>query len=152
MTLINELTALLAGGKSAWRSELEKHWSTLEELYAVALYRGESLDTLRVDRNPEIRTAISELGRLIDKITPIAGMEFDSVITDRRPSGFEVRLENGVLGFLENTSNQRWVEGHDLEVGDSVTVVVVDAGRIPVGVSALTLDLERASEVREEWA
>jgi len=151
--LIDELESLLRSvkGESAWRPEIYEHWFLLEELYAVALHEGESLDTLRVDRNPDIRAAISEISRLIDEITPIAGMESDSILTDRRPSGFEVRMENGQLGFLDNTRNQRWVDGHDLEVGDSVAVVVVDAGRIPLSVSSLILDLEHAREVREEW-
>ncbi|MGF6883087.1 hypothetical protein ABIA39_002028 [Nocardia sp. GAS34] len=150
--LIEELESLLASvqGKSAWRSELDKQCGTLEELYAVALDRGESLDTLRVDRNPTIRTAISVISRLIDQITPIAGIESNSIVTDRILSGFEVRMENGQLGFLDNTRNQRWVDGHDLEVGDSVTVVVVDAGQVPVSVSALILDLEHARDAREE--
>ncbi|WP_157116585.1 hypothetical protein [Nocardia vaccinii] len=137
-------------GNSPWRSELEEQWVTLEEFYAVALDRGESLETLQVDRNPTIRTAISIISRLVDEITLIAGMESDSVVTDRRHSGFEVRLKNGRLGFLEDTKNQRWVDGHDLEVGDSETVVVVDAGRIPLSVSSLILDLERARDIREE--
>lgn len=150
--LISEVGSLLmsVGGDSVWRSELEKQWAILEEWYAGALYQGESLDTLRVDRNPAIRTAISIIGRLIDEITPIAGMESDAVATQRKPSGLEMRLENGQIGFLENAMNQRWVDGHDFEVGESVTVVVVDAGRVPLGVSSMIRDLERARDVREE--
>lgn len=64
--LIDTLDAIWSGFEpSEWRDEFREHWWTLEQIYAVALDRGDLAD-LSSDDTREIGDAVNELEILVN--------------------------------------------------------------------------------------
>jgi hypothetical protein len=64
--LIDDLDVVWNGlPATEWSEEFRGHWWTLEQVYAVALDRGE-LGTLPADARADIEEAVGELERLLD--------------------------------------------------------------------------------------
>ncbi|WP_394828245.1 hypothetical protein [Pendulispora albinea] len=70
--LIDSLRALLDNVEevsSQWRESFGQHWWTLEQVYAVALDRG-NLEALPIESKVLVAEAVTELRRLVDEVLP----------------------------------------------------------------------------------
>jgi hypothetical protein len=66
-------------------------------------------------------------------------------INDR---GYLVRLPDGLVGSVDQTKTRAWGSDRSPQIGEELTVVVLDDDRTPYRLSALPTDIEIARRTR----